>query len=53
MTATCLPMIVWSTVLLWDIDANQMAVKYQHIEQGKLVVHRRACETSLQQLSAH
>lgn len=44
-------MIVWSTALLWDIYANQMAAKYQRVDQGELVVHRRARGTSLRQLS--
>lgn len=34
MTATWLPVIVWSTVLLWGISANQMAAKCQCVEQG-------------------
>lgn len=53
MTATCLPTIVWSTTLLWDISANQTAAKYQRVEQGKLVAHRGACGTSLRQLGTH
>lgn len=51
MTATCLPMIVWSTALLWDIYANQMAAKYQRVDRGELVVHRHACRTILRQLA--
>lgn len=47
MTVTCLPMVVWSTVMFWDIYANQMAVKYQHVDQDELLVHRSACGTSL------
>lgn len=34
MSATCLPLIVWSTVLLWGVYANQMATKCQRAEQG-------------------
>lgn len=34
MTATCLPIIVWSTVLLWDIYANHMVRKCQCVDQG-------------------
>lgn len=34
MTATCLPMIVWSTVLLWGVYAKQMGTECQCVEQG-------------------
>lgn len=46
-------MIVWSTALLWDIYANQMAAKYQRGDGGEPVVHRHAGGTSLPRLGTH